>query len=304
MYEGTDIESVFKDNKAGINGNDTYNTIIAKPNLTVYNFTSAYSSGDKLLFNFTSASGKPINNAAITIRVYKNNALIGTYYALSGEGWVVKLDAGSYIAVCSVENQTFDVESANATLSVSKQTTKITAKAVSTTYNVNKNLIVTLKDGNGNALSEVSVTVNINGAKKYTTDKNGQIKVNVAKLVPKTYTAKISFAANTNYAASSVNAKVTIKKAKATITAKKKTFKKAKKVKKYSITLKSGKTPIIKAKITIKIKKKTFKATTNAKGKATFNIKLTKKGTFKATIAYKGNAYYNKVTKTVKIKIK
>lgn len=197
------------------------------------------------------------------------------------------------------------MDPANATLSISKKSTKITADAVTTTYNVNKNLIVTLKDDDGNALSGVSVTVNINGAKTYATDKNGQVIINVAKFAPKTYTTKISFAGNDNYAASSSNVKVTVKKAKVKITAKKKTFKKAKKVKKYSITLKSGKTPIKNAKVTIKLNKKTFKATTNAKGKATFKIKkLTKKGTFKATIAYKGNAYYNKVTKTVKIKIK
>ena len=273
--------------------------------MIAYNFTSTLGSGDRLLFNFTSASGTPINNATVTIRVHKNNALIGTYYALSGEGWVVKLDVGSYIAVCSVENQTFEVEPANATLTISKKITKITADAVTTTYNVNKNLIVTLKDDNGNALSGVSVTVNINGVKTYITDKNGQAIINVAKIVPKSYNAKIIFAGNDNYAASSANVKVMVKKAKAIIIAKKKTFKKAKKIKKYSITLKSGKTSIKKAKVTIKINKKTFKATTNAKGKATFKIKkLTKKGTFKATITYKGNAYYNKVTKTVKIKIK
>ena len=65
------------------------------------------------------------------------------------------------------------------------------------------------------------------------------------------------------------------------ITAKKKTFKANKKVKKYVITLKSGKTPIKNVQVTIKIGKKTYKAKTNAKGKATFKIKkLTKKGIY------------------------
>ena len=89
------------------------------------------------------------------------------------------------------------------------------------------------------------------------------------------------------------------------ITAKKKTFKKSKKVKKYTVTLKSGKSPIKKVILTIKIGKKTFKAKTNAKGKATFKIKkLTKKGRYTAKITFKGNKYYKATAKKVKIVLK
>ncbi|PWB88381.1 Ig-like domain repeat protein [Methanobrevibacter thaueri] len=99
------------------------------------------------------------------------------------------------------------------------------------------------------------------------------------------------------------NAKVTKKASK--ITAKKKTFKKSLKTKKYTVTLKSGKTPIKKVKLIIKIGKKTFKATTNAKGKATFKIrKFTKKGRYTAKITFKGNKYYKATTKKVKIVLK
>lgn len=98
--------------------------------------------------------------------------------------------------------------------------------------------------------------------------------------------------------------KKTVKKT-SKITAKKVTFKKSKKVKKYTITLKSGKNPIKKVKVTLKVKGKTYKATTNAKGKATFKItKLTKKGTFTAKISFKGNALYKAVSKSIKIKVK
>ena len=90
------------------------------------------------------------------------------------------------------------------------------------------------------------------------------------------------------------------------MTAKKKTFKKSVKVKKYNIVLKDNLGKAIRnAKVTIKVGKKKFNAKTNSKGKATFKIKkLTKKGTYKATVTYKGNAYYNKVTKKVNIKLK
>lgn len=95
-----------------------------------------------------------------------------------------------------------------------------------------------------------------------------------------------------------------VSKKSSKIIAKKKTFKKSLKTKKYTVTLKSGKTPIKKVKLVIKIGKKTFKATTNAKGKATFKIKkLTKKGRYTAKITFKGNKSYRPTTKKVKIVI-
>ena len=98
-------------------------------------------------------------------------------------------------------------------------------------------------------------------------------------------------------------AKVTKKATK--ITAKKKTFKAKIKVKKYTITLKAGKSSVKKVKVTIKIGKKIYAANTNAKGKATFKIKkLTKKGKYNAVIKFKGNSAYKASSRKVKITIK
>ena len=219
---------------------------------------------------------------------------------------VVGLDAGEYtITILNNENSTHSKSSDTKTFTVNKQATSIAASDVSTTYNINKDLVITLKDSNGNVLSGVKVTVDLNCAKTYTTDKNGQVKVSTKGLAPKTYTAKITFNGNTNYEKSVKNVKVTVKKATPKLTAKKKTFKTSVKTKKYTITLKdnTGKA-IKKAKVTLKVKGKTYKATTNSKGKATFKIKkLNKKGTFKAIVTYKGNKYYNKATKKVTVKV-
>ena len=193
----------------------------------------------------------------------------------------------------------------NATITVNKIKTVITGNAVTTTYNINKNLVITLKDSEGNILSGVNVIVDLNGAKTYTTDKNGQVKVSTKGLAPKAYTAKVTFNGDTTYDKSTKDIKVTVKKATPKLTAKKKTYKTTPKTKKYTIVLKdnTGKA-IKKAKVTLKVKGKTYKATTNSKGKATFKItKLNKKGTFKATITYKGNKYYNKVSKKANIKV-
>ena len=193
----------------------------------------------------------------------------------------------------------------NATITVNKIKTELSGNAITTTYNINKDLIITLKDSNGNPVSGAKLIVDLNGAKTYTTDKNGQVKVSTKGLAPKAYTAKVTFNGNTNYDKSTKDVKVTVKKATPKLTAKKKTFKTTTKTKKYTITLKdnTGKA-IKKAKVTLKVKGKTYNATTNSKGKAVFKIKnLKKKGTFKATITYKGNKYYNKVSKKANIKV-
>ena len=212
--------------------------------------------------------------------ILPNGANITASYAGNGTWWAVhtfddydvyQINA-SYIGL---DNVTIN----NANITVSKTNTSLTADAVTATYNINKNFVITLKDANGNAISGAKLTVDLNGAREYVTDANGQVKVNVAKLVPKTYTAIITFNGDDIYAKSTKNVQVIVKKAKAKIVAKKKTFKKAKKVKKYTVTLKdnTGKA-IKKAKLTLKVKGKTYKAKTNAKGKAAFKIKnLTKR---------------------------
>ena len=220
---------------------------------------------------------------------------------------VYGLEPGTYIlSVKTVTDDEHDSVTKEAKITVNKIKTQLSASAITTTYNVNKNLVVTLKDANGNPLSGVDVIVNLNGVKTYTTVDNGQIKVPTKGLAPKVYTAKITFNGTAKYNQATKSVKVTVKKANPKLTAKAKTFKQSVKTKKYSVTLKTNLNKAIKnAKVTLKVNKKTYTAKTNKKGVAIFKItKLTKKGTFKATITYKGNAYYNKVTKKVNIKCK
>ena len=208
---------------------------------------------------------------------------------------------GLYYVNAEVDNEILGVN-----VVVNKYTSKIEASPVVTVYNVNKNLIVTLTDANGKPLSNSNVTIDLNGVKIYTTDKNGQIKVSTKGLNPKIYTAKAVFNGNANYTPSTLNVKVTINKAKTILKAKNKAYKAKKKVKKFNIVLKNNiAKPIAKAKVTLKIGKKTYSAKTNSKGVATFKItKLTKKGKYKATVTYKGNNCYNKANKKVKIILK
>ena len=165
------------------------------------------------------------------------------------------------------------------------------------TYGNSENLVVNLKDGKGNAISNAVVNVYINGEiTPITTDANGQATMPIS-LKPAEYTAIATYGGVQDIA------KIVVKKATPKLTAKAKTFKKSVKTKKYTVTLKTNKNKVMKnTKLTIKVNKKTYKAKTNKKGVATFKItKLTKKGKYTATVKYAGSKYYT--AKSVKVKI-
>ena len=185
-----------------------------------------------------------------------------------------------------------------------KTITAVTASKVSVVYGNSKNLVVTLKDSNGNVVSGKDISVKLNG-KTYTktTNSNGQAAIAIPNLVPKTYTASIAFSGDDNYAKSTGSAKVVVSKATPVLKAAKKTFKYTVKTKKYTVTLKTNKNKVMKNQwVALKVNKKVYKVKTNSKGQAIFKItKLNKKGTFTAVVKYAGNSYYN--AKTVKSKI-
>ena len=190
------------------------------------------------------------------------------------------------------------------TVSIYKESSRVDTKPLTTDYNVHKYLVVGLKDNEGNPIRNADAFIEIHGVTyNCRSDDKGDARL-IIRLNPGTYTAKITFD-NVNYTGFTQYVTVIVKKLTPKLTAKKKTFKKSKKVKKYTVTLKANNKALAKVKLTLKVKGKTYKAKTNAKGKATFKIKnLKKKGTFKAKVKFAGNTYYNAVTKTVKIKIK
>lgn len=193
-----------------------------------------------------------------------------------------------------------------------KTSSFISAKDVNVVYQNNGKVTVTLYDNNDgkgkNPIANAEVVITLNGKTyKATTNSKGIATVTIAaKLVPKKYTATVSYAGTNVTVGDKETFKFTVKKATPKLTAKKKTFKAKTKVKKYTIVLKDNKNKAMKkVKVYLKVKGKTYTAKTNSKGKAVFKIKkLTKKGTYKAKVTFKGNKYFNKVTKTAKIKVK
>ena len=220
------------------------------------------------------------------------------------------LPAGTYNAVITYSgDDNFAPISKNTSVTIKSAilATKLSAPKVTATYNVAKKLVITLKDANGKVLAGKKVSVKVGSiSKTLKTNSKGQVSLNVAKLVPKTYTATVKFAGDSGYTASTLKPKVVVKKAKVKLAAKAKSFKAKVKTKKYTVTLKNNKGKVIKkAKLTLKVGKKTYKAKTNSKGKATFKItKLNKKGKKTATVKFAGNKYFKALSKKVKITVK
>ena len=251
--------------------------------------------------NLTSDVSVVINNKEYNVSVVNGTGSLKVSDKLAANTYDVDASyAGEYPYAASTAKTTFKVEKVIIG-------TKLAAPKVTATYNVAKKLVITLTDKNGKALANKKVSVKVGSiSKTLTTDKNGKVSLNVATLVPKTYTATVKFAGDSDYSASTASPKVVVSKAKVKLAAKAKTFKVKVKTKKYTVTLKNNKGKVMKkVKLTLKVGKKTYKATTNAKGKATFKItKLSKKGKYTATVKFAGSKYYKALSKKVKITVK
>ncbi|MBR4447045.1 NosD domain-containing protein [Methanobrevibacter sp.] len=255
------------------------------------------------------------NNKAMagkTISVTVNN---GNYTATTDANGIatipLNLPEGTYPAEISFAgNDNYKPAKVNSTITAKKVNTELTA-ANPTVYvqAIAKGLKyqVTLKDASGKAIAGKQIVVNFNGVDyKANTNAQGIATVTLKATKAGSLKAEIKFAGDNTYNAASKTTTVKITKEASKLTAKKKTFKANKKVKKYAVTLKtkSGKA-ISNAKVTLKIKNKKFTATTNSKGKATFKIKkLTKKGKPKAKISFAGDKYFIKSSATVKLTFK
>ena len=295
-------------------GNDRYESktknitvsALKETTLTAINVTTTYSVGKDLVVTLA-ANGDVLVNKTVNVVVGTINKNLTTNASGQVSIDVSTLVPNSYVANIAFEGDDLYFKSTTtANVVVNKITSSIKATTVTTTYNVAKNLVVTLTT-NGKALENQKVTVKVGTiSKTLTTNAKGQVSVDVSKLAPKAYVATFTYAGDDLNTKSSNTAKVVVNKAKPKITAKKATFKAKKKTKKYSIVLKDNKGKAIKkAKVTLKVKGKTYKATTNAKGKATFKItKLTKKGKNTAIIKFGGNNYFKSISKKVNIVVK
>ena len=169
-----------------------------------------------------------------------------------------------------------------------------------------KTIAVTLKDGSGKAIANRKITATVNGKTfSATTNAKGVATIKLTLTAVKTYKVALKFAGDSYYTGSTKSIKVKVTKTKTKLTVPKKTYKKSKKVKKLTATLKDNAGKKIKGKkLTFIVNKKKYTAKTNKKGVATVKVKLSKKKTFKFTVKFAGDKTYVAVKKTGKLVIK
>ena len=259
------------------------------------------------------SDGETINNGIVSTILnnvtYRGDAVNGVATIR-----IPNLNAGSYNLNMSyaTNDSSYNNHTEEYNLIINRQNIEITAKNAVYVINYGGKYSITLRDSNGNAVAGEKVTFTLNGRNIASatagTDGVATIELTAATLkVAKAGKRNLIITLTpSNYSAPAKTVTITVNKEKTKITAKKKTFKKSKKTKKYTITLKNSKGKAVKkVRVTLKVKGKTYKAKTNANGKATFKIKkLTKKGKYSATVRYAGNAYYKAAGKKVKITVK
>ena len=264
-----------------------------------------YGSGEKLVITLTDSEGNVLKDKNISVKLNGVDHTLTT----DGEGnavLAVGMIPGTYNAEISfMGDGGYLSSSGSAKITINKINTQITAPGISATYNVAKNLIITLKDQSGNVLSGQNVIISLNNKNHYLiTDANGQAKLSVS-LPAKRYVARITFAGNVIYNPSTAAANVIVKKATPKITVSTKKFKVRVKTKKVVVKLKTNKNKAIKkVKVSLKVNKKTYRVKTNSKGVATFKVKIAKRGKYAATFKFSGNSNFKSLSKKFRITVR
>ena len=171
------------------------------------------------------------------------------------------------------------------------QETTIEAKDVKTYYKEKSNFVAYLKDSNSNPIANKKIVISLDN-KNYDeiTDNLGKVVLKL-NLNPGTYKAKISFAGDDAYAASSANAVVKVNKASLSIQTKDfKTYFESGFYFKAKVTNKVTKKPVEGVKVAFKVYKnnkyRTYWATTDSKGVAKLKKNL-KVGSYKVVTSVK-----------------
>ena len=302
IASGSVRDCTFFDNRAN-EGNNWYHTSVPTLNLMVSNFNSTYGFDDGVFLNATNKNAIAVNDVIVTIRVYKNDALVGTYDALTNTDWIVDLDAGNYTAEMAIEHNAYILAKVvKISLTIAKMPTDIAADSVLTVYNADDYLVATLKDIKGNPIANVPISVNIIDIANVTTDENGTVKVPTKDLASGNYVATITFDGNSNYGNSSAVANVTVEKAGPVISASSLTtvYNGGKYL--YVTLMDANGNPIVGAKISINLNG-AKSATTGNDGKAKLTTDKLVPKTYTANIIFAGDDNYMNASTTAKVKV-
>ncbi len=194
---------------------------IVKDNLTVNVDNVTANSGENAQFTaiVVNSNNQPVSGAEV--KFSRNAQYIGTAKTDANGKAVVNsriptsLEEGNYAIFATVsESANYNQAIGQGSLEVvdsSRKSTKIEAKDIIMYYKDGTRLVATLLDGDGKPLSNVNVSVTINGVtRNRTTDANGQVSAALG-LPSGNYTADFKFDGTSVYKPSSASSTVEIK---------------------------------------------------------------------------------------------
>ena len=255
----------------------------------------------------TDGNGNALANKSIYISY--NNVI---YSLISDSKGMVKLPVNinnygiSNLLTSFLGDSDYSASFSAGKLTVNKQKASLIAPNKSYLVTSNKYLKATFKDINGKLIKNKKISFVLNG-KTYNayTNSKGVASVKVKISLAKTYTVTVKYAGDSVYSPISKSFKLYVKKVKTKLIVKNRSYKKSKKIKKLTATLKtkSGKA-IAKKKLTFIVNGKKYAAKTNKKGVATVKVKVSKRKTYKFTVKFAGDKTYYKASKKAKLRIK
>ena len=250
-----------------------------------------------------------------TVTVTIHNATGIVTIEVNGKSYDVELDEGVATKVIPAEDlvvgeniitvtysgdDNFLNATANATLTVTKANSTLTANDTTLSYLTGGKVVATLKDVNGNPISGVEVIAVINDASEaLLSDANGDVYLDIIKLTPGNYTATFTFAGNDYYMESNATANVVVGKEDTIITL---VYDADANEVIATLTTVDGlglsHTPLI-----INVDGVDHKVSTNSRGVAKLSLADLVAGNYNITGTYKGNDRFNSDNETININV-
>ncbi|MBE6499175.1 MAG: hypothetical protein E7Z80_01325 [Methanobrevibacter thaueri] len=276
--------------------------------ITVSNLNTYPNSNQELIATLKDINGNNISGETLTFKINLKTINITTDANGQAKINISESKEGNYtLTVIYPGDGEIDYQATNATANIiiKKHTPLIISSNLNMIPKMAEYYIITLKNENGNPISNKKITFEVND-KTYTgyTDNNGIAKVKLKfNKNKKNYIIKIKFEGSDEYNAVYKTNKIMVKYSSKTIKLSAPTVTIPPKISKYYIiSLKdaNGK-GVSKQKVTVKFNGKKYVKKTNTQGQIKIKIKLSKLKTYRITVSYKGNKIYKKTSTKGKI---
>ena len=208
------VNVTFEGNEKYLPASATSKIVINKLDsvLNVTNLTVDYGDDGVVVISLKDVFGNPLRLVPISV-----DGFISGMYATDENGELrlscEDLLPRTYLVNVSFEgNEKYLPSNATSEIIINKLNSVLNANNLTAVYDEDEQFIINLKDINGNPLSNVSLSVDLNGVSNYTTDDNGEVRLSCKNLLPGTYLVNVAFNGNKIYLPSIITANIAINK--------------------------------------------------------------------------------------------